>query len=177
MACSGVSIRLRPSRGSERLRLGASPRPQPPCPVAGAHLGHLRSTLGRHDPDRRTGTPSRPPWAGAWAGTVKPQDSQHRYCCANQRCWALGGGAGRPPPFGGQGSKASRLGSPDLQCPSEMTGMEKPISIIETHLLRRQSTMGLEPVGAEAKRTLGHGLHRAIGAPSEGTADTEWVNR
>jgi len=26
--------------------------------------------------------------------------------------------------------------------------------------------MGLEPVGAEAKRTLGRGLHRAIGAPS-----------
>ncbi len=44
--------------------------------------------------------------------------------------------------------------------------MEKPISIIETHLLRRQSTMGLEPVEAEAKRTLGRGLHRAIGAPS-----------
>ncbi len=38
---------------------------------------------------------------------------------------------------------------------------------------RRRSTMGLEPVGAEAKRTLGRGLHRAIGAPSAGVADTE----
>lgn len=33
--------------------------------------------------------------------------------------------------------------------------------------------MGLEPVGAEAKRTLGRGLRRAIGAPSAGVADTE----
>ena len=32
--------------------------------------------------------------------------------------------------------------------------------------------MGLEPVGAEAKRTLGRGLYRAIGAPSAGGADT-----
>jgi len=33
--------------------------------------------------------------------------------------------------------------------------------------------MGLEPVGAEAKRTLGRGLHRAIGAPSAGGANAE----
>ena len=33
--------------------------------------------------------------------------------------------------------------------------------------------MGLEPVGAEAKRALGRGLHRATGAPSAGGADTE----
>ena len=33
--------------------------------------------------------------------------------------------------------------------------------------------MGLEPVGDEAKRTLGRGLHRAIGAPSAGGAVTE----
>ena len=33
--------------------------------------------------------------------------------------------------------------------------------------------MGLEPVGAEVKRTLGRGLHRAIGAPAAGVADTE----
>lgn len=32
--------------------------------------------------------------------------------------------------------------------------------------------MGLEPVGAEAKRTLGRGLHRATGAPSAGGAWT-----
>ncbi len=39
----------------------------------------------------------------------------------------------------------------------------------------RRSTMGLEPVGAEAKRTLGRGLHRAIGAPSVVVADGERV--
>jgi hypothetical protein len=35
--------------------------------------------------------------------------------------------------------------------------------------------MGLEPVGAEAKRTLGRGLHRAIGAPSVVVADGQRV--
>ena len=35
--------------------------------------------------------------------------------------------------------------------------------------------MGLEPVGAEAKRTLGRGLHRATGAPSVGGAKGERV--
>ncbi len=33
--------------------------------------------------------------------------------------------------------------------------------------------MGLEPVGAEAKRALGRGLHRAIGAPAAVGAGTK----
>jgi len=39
--------------------------------------------------------------------------------------------------------------------------------------VQRRSPMGLEPVGAEAKRALGRGLHRAIGAQSAGGAGPE----